>query len=91
MGIGINIGSTNCRQCINCITNNREDFIKCKLKPEGKAKKTERFKRDKYGVISETENNDYCDLCIYTNELASSGVCQHCTNNNKSNEYYSSK
>lgn len=113
---GTCIGSVSCRDCEYCIFCSK-DFIKCKLKPEGKAKpepkkpewdttniggikistlkqepkKTERFKRDEYGVISETKNNDYCDLCIYTNELASSEVCQHCTNNNKPNEYYSSK
>lgn len=113
---GTCIGSVSCRDCEYCIFCSK-DFIKCKLKPEGKAKpepkkpewdttniggikistlkqepkKPESIKFDKYGVISETKNNDYCDLCIYTNELASSEVCQHCTNNNKSNEYYSSK
>lgn len=113
---GTCIGSVSCRDCEYCIFCSK-DFIKCKLKPEGKAKpepkkpewdttniggikistlkqepkKPESIKFDKYGVISETKNNDYCDLCIYTNELASSEVCQYCTDNNKSKEYYSSK
>ena len=88
----INIGSLTCRQCKHCIVNNGDGFIKCKLKPEGKAKKqAERFKRDEYGVISKTDGLKTCSICTYKNEDGNSEVCKHCKKYLKDSEYYSSK
>lgn len=98
MGRGINIGSMSCRQCINCITNNGDGFIKCKLKPEGKAKKESKqpevIRYDGYGEISEVSKDFIgcsCELCVYKYKRSRLKACRHCDKNLTSNEYYSSK
>jgi hypothetical protein len=84
---GTKIGSRFCCECNSCKAfNDEKKWVQCSERPDGKIKK-----RDKFGVISEIEDNS-CNLCVYKEDnIKNKVVCDNCSNVNDFNEYYSSK
>lgn len=96
-GFTIKIGSSACGECEYCKEIDYEnDFVKCKLMPEGKEKvepKKEEIKqkRDEFGIIGVTENIGVCKDCIYKEYSDKSRPCTHCRTKLNEDEYYISK
>lgn len=96
-GFTIKIGSSACGECEYCKEIDYEnDFVKCKLMPEGKEKvepKKEEIKqkRDEFGIIGVTENIGVCKDCIYKEYSDKSRPCTHCRTKLGEDEYYISK